>query len=140
MLTIEEKQNKQKGAITSVIIHLLLLIFFLLYQAWPFDPPLAPQYGIEVQFGTSDVGSGDTQTEAETGESQQESEEISESETENTEVAETLETKSTQDSLDETELLPVIEVEETAFDNELLDNLLSKKKEYIWSLSHLKAF
>ena len=81
-----EKRNKQIGLTTSLIIHLLLLIFFLLYKAWPFDPPLAPQIGIMVNFGTSDVGSGDIQNTSEAGENAEESEEATE-EIENTEEA-----------------------------------------------------
>lgn len=91
MLALEEKRNEQKGMITSVIIHLLLLIFFLLYQAWPFDPPLAPQYGIEVNFGTSDVGSGDVQNDSEAGENTEENTEATETETQTEESSEVTE-------------------------------------------------
>lgn len=114
MLTLEEKRNKQKGAITTVIVHLLLLIFFLLYKAWPFDPPLAPQFGIEVQFGTSDVGSGDVQNESKAGENTEESEETSESESENVEESQTETTESTE-SVEQTEVTEALEaVEESS--------------------------
>lgn len=89
MLTIEEKQNKQKGMITSIIIHLLLLIFFLLYQAWPFDPPLPPNYGVNINLGISDVGSGDVQNTSDEGDNTEEVTDPSEAESEATEVTET---------------------------------------------------
>jgi len=88
MLAYEEK-NRKIGMTTSIIIHLLLLIFFLLYKAWPFDPPLAPQIGIEVNFGTSDVGSGDVQNTSEAGENTQENTETSESTEQNETTPET---------------------------------------------------
>jgi len=51
--------HKQKSAvITSVIMAVLLILLFVLGMKY-FDPP--KEYGIAVNFGTSNVGSGDTQ-------------------------------------------------------------------------------
>ena len=57
------KANDRRGVIISVGVHafILLLLYFLI--AWrPPDPPI-PQYGILINFGLSDQGSGDTQPE-----------------------------------------------------------------------------
>ncbi len=57
----QENKNMRKGIFISVGIHafLLLIMFFLLAWSAP-DPPI-PEYGIEMNFGTTDVGSGDVQ-------------------------------------------------------------------------------
>ncbi len=61
MSTEQENKNMRKGIFISVGIHaiLLLIMFFLLAWSAP-DPPI-PEYGIEMNFGTTAVGSGDVQ-------------------------------------------------------------------------------
>jgi protein TonB len=60
----KEKKNKQIGAAISVGLHvgILLLFFFLIAWRAP-DPPL-PEYGIELNFGLDDVGTGEVQPES----------------------------------------------------------------------------
>lgn len=53
----EERENRRKGIIVSVIIHALLLLLFLLLGLTRQIPPPGEQ-GISVIFGTTDVGSG----------------------------------------------------------------------------------
>jgi protein TonB len=57
----EEKKNRNIGLIASAGIHgaILLILFFLVAWRAP-DPPL-PEYGIQLNFGLDDQGSGDIQ-------------------------------------------------------------------------------
>jgi len=54
-----ERDSKLKGFITSVLIHaaLLILLGFILTLEAP-NPPIGSGEGVQVNFGTSDVGSG----------------------------------------------------------------------------------
>jgi hypothetical protein len=56
-----ERKNKNIALTLTAAIHglLLLLLFFL--AAWKAPNPPLPEYGIELNFGTSDSGSGTTQ-------------------------------------------------------------------------------
>ena len=59
----EEKENKKKGMIISLIIHCLLLILLILpFMKFPFPPP--GQEGILVSFGMPKVGEGDDNPDA----------------------------------------------------------------------------
>lgn len=60
----EEKKNERKGMYISLGVHgtLLLLFFFLLAWREP-DPPI-PEYGIELNFGIDNQGSGTVQQQA----------------------------------------------------------------------------
>lgn len=49
--------------VISGAFHLLLVLAFLFVIAWKEPDPPIPQYGIELNFGTSDVGTGDIQPE-----------------------------------------------------------------------------
>lgn len=54
----EEKGNKRKGMVTSVLIHILLLILIILpFIGYPVPPP--GQQGILVSLGEPDQGQGD---------------------------------------------------------------------------------
>ena len=57
----KEEKYRKTGIIVSVSVHLVLalLLFFILAWREP-DPPL-PEYGIELNFGLDNTGSGDTQ-------------------------------------------------------------------------------
>jgi periplasmic protein TonB len=57
----EEKKNKRIGMIISVGIHGLLLLLFLFMVAWSTPDPPLPEIGIELNFGTSNEGSGEVQ-------------------------------------------------------------------------------
>ncbi len=54
----EEKENKRKGMITSVLVHILLLILLILpFIGYPVPPP--GQQGILVSLGEPEQGQGD---------------------------------------------------------------------------------
>ena len=59
----EEQKNRNIGLIASAGIHggILLILFFLVAWRAP-DPPL-PEYGIQLNFGLDDQGTGDIQPE-----------------------------------------------------------------------------
>jgi outer membrane biosynthesis protein TonB len=63
----QEKKNQRVGWLTSVGVHgaLFLVLFFVMAWRAP-DPPL-PEYGIELNFGLDDQGSGDVQPEETAG-------------------------------------------------------------------------
>lgn len=59
-MSADEKKNKKIGIALSVGIHALLLAFFFFVLAWKEPDPPLPQYGIELNFGMEQVGSGET--------------------------------------------------------------------------------
>lgn len=59
----EEKRNKKAGMMVSVGLHALLLLAFLFILAWREPDPPLPEYGIELNFGMADVGTGEVQPE-----------------------------------------------------------------------------
>ena len=80
-MTIEqEKKGKRIAMITSLGIHGVLLLLLLFMVAWRAPNPPLPEFGIELNFGTDDTGSGDIQPETPVGaeESQPEEEELEE--------------------------------------------------------------
>ncbi|HEY5824964.1 MAG TPA: hypothetical protein VIT44_11390 [Cyclobacteriaceae bacterium] len=62
-MSSQEQKNRNIGLITSAGIHggILLILFFLVAWRAP-DPPL-PEYGIQLNFGLDDQGTGDIQPE-----------------------------------------------------------------------------
>ncbi len=57
----KERKNDRLGTLISIGIHGLLLLLFIFLLAWqPPDPPIE-EYGITVNFGTSNAGSGPVQ-------------------------------------------------------------------------------
>lgn len=60
--------------IVSIGAHALLLLLFVFLLAWRAPDPPLPEYGIEINFGVSEVGSGDVQPETPPVESQSEEE------------------------------------------------------------------
>ena len=58
MKFLETQHEKKSAAITTLIALLLILLFFVLGLTY-YDPPVA--YGVEVNFGTSNQGSGPEQ-------------------------------------------------------------------------------
>jgi outer membrane biosynthesis protein TonB len=67
----QEKKNRNVGLWTSLGVHagLFLVLFFVIAWRAP-DPPL-PEYGIELNFGLDDQGSGDIQPDEPAGEAGQ---------------------------------------------------------------------
>lgn len=70
-LESEEKKNKRIGMIVSAVVHALLLLLIYFVMAWKPQIPPPPEYGIEMNFGTSDVGSGDISTRAQPNDSEE---------------------------------------------------------------------
>ena len=60
-MTSEEKKNDRWGMGISLGIHAALLVLFIFLLAWKEPFPPLPEYGIEVNFGLVDAGSGDVQ-------------------------------------------------------------------------------
>jgi protein TonB len=58
-----ERKNKTIALFTSLGIHLAVLLAFLFMMAWRAPNPPLPEYGIELNFGLDDQGSGDVQPE-----------------------------------------------------------------------------
>lgn len=71
----KEMKNKQIGAIVSVGSHVAILLLFLFIVAWRAPDPPLPEYGIELNFGLDEAGSGDEQPEPNTPPAETESEE-----------------------------------------------------------------
>jgi periplasmic protein TonB len=61
MVEYFKDKNKRKGVIGTILFHLLLLLFFAIYGL-PYEDP-RPEQGMLINFGTSDQGMGDVQTE-----------------------------------------------------------------------------
>ncbi len=55
-----EKENKDKrmGWIVSVTIHAVVILLFFFIMAWQAPDPPLPEYGIELNFGLEQAGSG----------------------------------------------------------------------------------
>jgi protein TonB len=63
----QERKNRRIAMITSVGIHGLLLLAFMLMMAWRAPNPPLPEYGIELNFGMDDQGGGEIQPETSPG-------------------------------------------------------------------------
>jgi protein TonB len=70
----QERKDKTIAMITSLGIHGLLLLAFMLMMAWRAPNPPLPEYGIELNFGMDDQGGGEIQPETSPGEQQAEDE------------------------------------------------------------------
>jgi protein TonB len=57
----DERKNEAIGWIVSIVVHGLIVLLFFYALAWKRQIPPPPEYGIEVNFGTSDEGFGETQ-------------------------------------------------------------------------------
>lgn len=60
-MTSQEKKNDRWGMGISLGIHAAILILFIFLLAWKEPFPPLPEYGIEVNFGLEEAGSGDLQ-------------------------------------------------------------------------------
>jgi len=95
----KEKRNRRIGILTSVGMHVLLLLLFMFILAWREPDPPLPEYGIEINFGMAEQGSGDVQQEVPITEEAIEEEALpEESDAEQQEVAEEV----TEDPVEET--------------------------------------
>ena len=59
----KEKRNRRIGILISIGVHAMLLLLFMFLLAWREPDPPLPEYGIEINFGVTDQGSGDVQQE-----------------------------------------------------------------------------
>jgi outer membrane biosynthesis protein TonB len=59
-----ESENKKKAAIITLLVNLLLLLAIYFIVVWKEHIPPLPKYGMELNLGFTDVGSGDRQTNA----------------------------------------------------------------------------
>ena len=57
----QEKKDKKVGIAVSVGLHVLMLLLFFFILAWRAPDPPLPDYGIELNFGMDDAGSGNQQ-------------------------------------------------------------------------------
>ena len=55
----ESKKNKRIGLGISIVLHAGILFIFYFQFAWKIPDPPLPRYGIELDFGINDAGSGD---------------------------------------------------------------------------------
>lgn len=63
----QEKKNRRIGVLTSVGIHMALFVVLFFMVAWRAPNPPLPEYGIELNFGLDNQGSGDVQPETPVG-------------------------------------------------------------------------
>lgn len=58
----QERKNKRIGFLTSLGVHGALLLLFIFAMAWRAPDPPLPEFGIVINLGFDDEGSGDVQT------------------------------------------------------------------------------
>lgn len=61
MVTEQEKKNQRIALFTTIGIHGVLFLLFFFMVAWRAPNPPLPEYGIELNFGMDDQGSGAVQ-------------------------------------------------------------------------------
>jgi protein TonB len=61
MSSEKERTDKRIGWVVSVLTHLLIVLLFFLVNAWTAPDPPLPEYGIELNFGMEEAGSGNVQ-------------------------------------------------------------------------------
>ncbi|GAB4250104.1 MAG: hypothetical protein Kow0079_03170 [Vicingaceae bacterium] len=61
-MELVQDKNSRAGMIGTILFHAVLLLLFLIFGLSYPDPP-PPEEGITINFGTSDQGSGEVQTE-----------------------------------------------------------------------------
>jgi periplasmic protein TonB len=74
-----EKKNKRTALLYTTIIQVVLFVVLFFIVAWRAPDPPLPEYGIVLNFGTDDQGSGDIQPETPVGNEGQQEEEPEES-------------------------------------------------------------
>ncbi|MEN8247912.1 MAG: hypothetical protein ABFS32_03200 [Bacteroidota bacterium] len=82
-----DNKNKQMGMMISAAFHVAVILLFIFLVAWRAPNPPHPEIGVELNFGTSDAGTGDiqpetppeaTETEEQTDPAEEEAEEVTE--------------------------------------------------------------
>ena len=63
----QEKKNKRIAALSTAAIQAFVVLLLFIIVAWRAPNPPLPEYGIEINFGLDDVGSGDIQPETPVG-------------------------------------------------------------------------
>lgn len=63
----QEKKNKRAAFLTTVGVNALVVLLLFFIVAWRAPNPPLPEYGIELNLGTADEGSGDVPPETEVG-------------------------------------------------------------------------
>lgn len=66
----QEAENKKKAAIITLIVNILVLLAIFFIVVWKEQIPPLPKYGMELNLGFSDFGSGNLQTTAPPSEAQ----------------------------------------------------------------------
>ena len=127
----EEKKNHVIGILTSVGIHVALLIAFLFMIAWRAPNPPLPEYGIELNFGLDDSGGGDVQPDNPVGATEEIQEETSKEKPEEVKEQPVSETKP-QESKSEEEVVSKLEspvvVKEVKKESKVVDKPKEKEK------------
>lgn len=59
-----ESENKKRAAVITLLVNLLLLLLIYFIVVWKEQIPPLPKYGMELNLGFTDVGSGNRQTNA----------------------------------------------------------------------------
>lgn len=93
-MEIIQDRNSRSGVIGTILVHMLLLLLFIQFGMPYQDPPPENEGGMIINFGTSDEGTGETQSSASSSAS--ESVETSESQSSNLAQEEVL----TQDNVE----------------------------------------
>jgi outer membrane biosynthesis protein TonB len=134
MAFLDTEHKRKSAVLTTLVMALLLFLIFTLGLKY-FDPPL--EYGIAVNFGTSDVGSGDVQpTEPLKASSSQEEvieeneiEEVQEAKPETQPTASPAEKVLTQDSEESIRIKKVEEAKRKAEEAEIQKKLEAERIE-----------
>lgn len=107
-----ERRNQRIGWVVSIGSHLILLLLFFFMLAWREPDPPLPEYGIELNFGLEEAGSGEDQPEVTAPQPEQsESENIEENVEEPADVQEDImpadeETERVEDAVEEVQTQP----------------------------------
>jgi len=116
----KDKKNKRAGILFSVGIHIAIILLFIFLIAWRAPNPPLPEFGIELNFGTSDAGTGEVQPETTPAEAESDDEaqpdspeQVEEENLEDVPVEDTQEVEEATEPIEETipeEITPVTDV------------------------------
>ncbi len=127
----EEKRNHAIGIITSVGIHVALLIAFLFIIAWRAPNPPLPEYGIELNFGLDDSGGGEIQPDVQVGATEEIQEETARDKQEEVKEQPVSETKPEVSKTEEevvSKLESPVVVKEVKKESKVVEKLKEKEK------------
>ena len=107
----KDKKNERAGILFSVGTHIAVIVLFIFLIAWRAPNPPLPEFGIELNFGTSDAGTGEIQPETTPAEAESEEEAMPDTPEEVVEetVEETIEETTEETEAVEEEIVPVTE-------------------------------